>query len=56
MLGDGLSAFQKDLEAHQLADQVLAMTFSEFGRRPMENDGKAPTTARPHRSLSWARK
>jgi uncharacterized protein (DUF1501 family) len=39
-LGDGLSAFQKDLEAHQLADQVLAMTFSEFGRRPMENDGK----------------
>jgi uncharacterized protein (DUF1501 family) len=39
-LGDGLSAFQKDLEAHKLADQVLAMTFSEFGRRPMENDGK----------------
>ena len=39
-LGDGLGAFQKDLEAHKLADQVLAMTFSEFGRRPMENDGK----------------
>ena len=39
-LGDGLAAFQKDLEAHGLADQVLAMTFSEFGRRPMENDGK----------------
>ena len=38
-LGDGLAAFQKDLEAHKLADQVLAMTFSEFGRRPMENDG-----------------
>jgi len=39
-LGDGLAAFQKDLEAHRLADQVLVMTFSEFGRRPMENDGK----------------
>ncbi len=39
-LGDGLAAFQKDLEAHGLADQVVAMTFSEFGRRPMENDGK----------------
>ena len=39
-LGDGLAAFQRDLEAHRLADQVTAMTFSEFGRRPMENDGK----------------
>ena len=39
-LGDGLAAFQQDLEAHGLADQVIAMTFSEFGRRPMENDGK----------------
>jgi len=38
-LGDGLAAFQRDLEAHRLADQVIAMTFSEFGRRPMENDG-----------------
>lgn len=40
ILGDGLAAFQKDLEAHGLADQVIAMTFSEFGRRPMENDGQ----------------
>ncbi len=39
-LGDGLAAFQRDLESHGLADQVIAMTFSEFGRRPMENDGK----------------
>ncbi len=39
-LGDGLAAFQQDLEAHHLADQVMVMTFSEFGRRPMENDGK----------------
>lgn len=39
-LSDGLAAFQGDLAAHRLEDQVLAMTFSEFGRRPMENDGK----------------
>ncbi len=36
-LSDGLSAFQKDLEAHRLDGQVMTMTFSEFGRRPMEN-------------------
>ena len=39
-LSEGLAAFQKDLEDHQLADQVLTMTFSEFGRRPMENESK----------------
>jgi uncharacterized protein (DUF1501 family) len=39
-LSDGLAAFQKDLEAHQLDDQVTTMTFSEFGRRPMENESK----------------
>jgi uncharacterized protein (DUF1501 family) len=39
-LSDGLAAFQKDLEAHQLADQVTTMTFSEFGRRPSENESK----------------
>jgi len=39
-LSDGLAAFQKDLEARKLADQVLTMTFSEFGRRPMENESK----------------
>ncbi len=37
-LSDGLAAFQKDLEAHQLDQQVITMTFSEFGRRPSEND------------------
>jgi len=37
-LSDGLAAFQKDLEAHQLGGQVLTMTFSEFGRRPSENE------------------
>lgn len=39
-LSEGLSAFQKDLDEHKLADQVLTMTFSEFGRRPMENQSK----------------
>jgi uncharacterized protein (DUF1501 family) len=37
-LSDGLAAFQKDLERRKLADQVITMTFSEFGRRPSEND------------------
>ena len=37
-LSDGLAAFQRDLEAHKLDGQVLTMTFSEFGRRPSENE------------------
>jgi uncharacterized protein (DUF1501 family) len=37
-LSAGLSAFQRDLEQRKLADQVITMTFSEFGRRPNEND------------------
>jgi uncharacterized protein (DUF1501 family) len=36
-LSSGMAAFQTDLEAHGLDDQVLTMTFSEFGRRPSEN-------------------
>lgn len=39
-LSDALAAFQKDLEAHGLDKQVLTMTFSEFGRRPYENDAR----------------
>jgi uncharacterized protein (DUF1501 family) len=39
-LSTGLAAFQKDLEAHQLDGQVTTMTFSEFGRRPMENESR----------------
>jgi uncharacterized protein (DUF1501 family) len=39
-LSDGLAAFQKDLEAHKLDGQVITMTFSEFGRRPSENDSR----------------
>jgi len=32
-----MAAFQQDLAAHGRQDQVLTMTFSEFGRRPGEN-------------------
>ncbi len=32
-----LCAFQRDLEARGLADRVLTLVWSEFGRRPLEN-------------------
>jgi len=34
---EGVSAFYSDLSAHGLADNVLMMEWSEFGRRPKEN-------------------
>ncbi|MEM9227095.1 MAG: DUF1501 domain-containing protein [Verrucomicrobiota bacterium] len=37
-LSDAMGAFQADMEKHRLQDQVLTMTFSEFGRRPNENN------------------
>ena len=39
-LAEGLNAFYQDLQAHGLADSVLTMTFSEFGRRVAENGSK----------------
>jgi uncharacterized protein (DUF1501 family) len=36
-LADSLAAFQADLEGHGRADQVLTISFSEFGRRVKEN-------------------
>ncbi len=39
-LSDGLAAFQKDLESRKLDSQVTTMTFSEFGRRPSENESR----------------
>src|SRR5215471_13977949 len=36
-LANGLSAFYNDLAAHGKADNVLVMTWSEFGRRVEEN-------------------
>jgi uncharacterized protein (DUF1501 family) len=39
-LADGLKAFIDDLKSDGLADQVLVLTFSEFGRRAAENDSE----------------
>lgn len=39
-LSEGLAAFQADLVARKLDSQVLTMTFSEFGRRPNENESR----------------
>jgi len=39
-LGDSVAAFYQDLQNHNLADQVVTMTFSEFGRRVKENAGR----------------
>ncbi|MDB6169345.1 MAG: twin-arginine translocation pathway signal protein [Verrucomicrobia bacterium] len=39
-LSQGLAAFQRDLASHHLDDQVVTMTFSEFGRRPSENESR----------------
>ncbi|MSO40446.1 MAG: DUF1501 domain-containing protein [Solirubrobacterales bacterium] len=36
---DAVLAFQRDLEARGLQDRVLIQMWSEFGRRPEENDG-----------------
>lgn len=36
-LSSSMAAFQQDLASKGLSDQVLTMTFSEFGRRPSEN-------------------
>ena len=36
-IGDGLRAFQRDLEARSIQDRVLVHVWSEFGRRPEEN-------------------
>lgn len=37
MVSDGISAFLADMDAHGLADKVVVMTMSEFGRRVEEN-------------------
>lgn len=38
-LSEAVSAFQKDLELLGVADRVVIMTFSEFGRRVNQNGG-----------------
>ena len=47
LTSDTLLAFQRDLEARGLADRVLTLVWSEFGRRAEENGSEAPTTAPP---------
>jgi uncharacterized protein (DUF1501 family) len=37
LVGQSLLAFQRDLEARGLADRVLTLVWSEFGRRAQEN-------------------
>ncbi|MDX6620615.1 MAG: hypothetical protein QOK36_3001 [Gaiellales bacterium] len=37
-LGDSLRAWQADLDARGLSDRVLTLIWSEFGRRPEDND------------------
>jgi uncharacterized protein (DUF1501 family) len=48
-LGDAVAAFYQDMAAQGRANQVLLMTFSEFGRRPLENasNGTDHGTAAP---------
>ncbi len=38
LAADTIAAFQSDLEARGLADRVITLVWSEFGRRPEEND------------------
>ncbi len=40
LTGDSLLAFQRDLEARGLADRVLTLVWSEFGRRAEENGSR----------------
>lgn len=48
-LSDGIKAFYDDMAAHSLADNVVMMTWSEFGRRPNDNasNGTDHGTAAP---------
>ncbi len=39
-LGDSLAAFQADLDDRGLADRVLTLVWSEFGRRPEDNESR----------------
>ena len=37
-MSEALASFQADLEARGLANRVLTLVWSEFGRRPAQND------------------
>ena len=38
LAADSIAAFQADLEARGIADRVITLVWSEFGRRPEQND------------------
>jgi uncharacterized protein (DUF1501 family) len=40
LTSEALSAFQADLESRGIADRVLTLVWSEFGRRPQENESE----------------
>ena len=41
-VGDSLRAWQADLDARGLSQRVLTLVWSEFGRRPEDNDSAGP--------------
>ena len=56
-LSQALAAFQADLEARGLADRVLTLVWSEFGRRPQANESARhrPRRRRPRLGPGHAR-
>jgi uncharacterized protein (DUF1501 family) len=48
LAADTLAAFQADLEARGIADRVLTLVWSEFGRRPEENESGTDHGAAGH--------
>jgi uncharacterized protein (DUF1501 family) len=48
LASDTLAAFQADLEARGIADRVLTLVWSEFGRRPEENESGTDHGAAGH--------
>ena len=48
LAADTLASFQADLEARGIADRVLTLVWSEFGRRPEENESGTDHGAAGH--------
>jgi uncharacterized protein (DUF1501 family) len=48
LAADSLASFQADLEARGIAERVLTLVWSEFGRRPRENDSGTDHGAAGH--------
>lgn len=40
LVGDAVEAFHADLAAHGIGDRVITIVYSEFGRRPEENNNR----------------